>query len=130
MINLDEAVSCLKVMDTVVGLEPIGGTKNAYFATIAVENCGEVQMIIDLGSSNELWVQLSCIVATSVEESVWLSVASALQEYPAVGLCRMGDMLVVRHGMLVEYSDIWAFTNGTSMTSYAAVKMREIAFSN
>lgn len=130
MINLDEAVSYLKVMDTVVGIEPIGGTQKAYFVTLTVENYGEVQMIIDLGSSNELWVQLSCIVATSVEDSVWLSAASALQEYPAVGLCRMGDMLVIRHGMLVEYSDIWAFTNGIFMTSYVAARMREVTFSN
>lgn len=98
---------------------PLPGAARAVQATVATENHGKVNMVIENGA-NDLWLQLLVSISETSEGTVWEAAGWYLRHLPAIGLTQLGDGIAIRHGILLPHASIHAVTNGITLTAIAA----------
>jgi len=101
---------------------PLPGTTHAVQATIVTERHGEIGMVLDNGS-NEHWLQLLISISETSEAKIWEAAGWCLRDIPAIGLARLGEGIVIRHGILLPHATIHAITNGITLTTTAATTL-------
>lgn len=101
---------------------PLPGTTCTVQATISVANHGELIMVID-NDSREDWLQLLIPVSTTSDAKIWESAGWGLKDIPAVGLARVGQGIVIRHGILLPHAGTQAITHGINLSVTAAAAL-------
>lgn len=101
---------------------PLPGTTRTVQATISTDGHGEITMVID-NDSREDWLQLLISVSDASDASIWEAAGWCLQDIPVMGLARVGDGIVIRHGILLPCADTHAITHGINLTVTAATAL-------